>query len=152
MGRMNRTGVVLVALAVAALAGCAESGDATAELSTPSATPSPTVDNLEISGVVAVSPTHAIADDATGTCMAWGEFTDFNGERLQVVVADSSGATVAIADADPAEVFQDGCIRAFTATVPAGGEFYSATVGDWASETYAEADLATTTLAVVIDG
>gem|GEM_PF-6074215 len=101
--------------------------------------------------MVAISPAHAIADESADECLAWGDYTAFNAEDLQVVVSDATGTTVGVADAEPAEYFQDGCVRPFVVSVPAGGEYYTATVGDWSSDTYSEAELATTNLVVAAD-
>ena len=148
--------LALLAGFAVALAGCGTGGteppdeapSSPVEEPAPSTTPEP--ETLTLTGAVAVSGAHAIVGD--GVCMAWGDYTDFNADPLQVVIKDATGTIVATVDAGTAEALDTGCIRWFTVEVPTGGNFFTASVGEWGSAAYAEADLATTNVALVVDG
>jgi len=152
--QLKKAGLLAAAI-LSLVVGCSGSGEApapSASTGTPEAEPSPTSEpeTLRIYGAVGVSSAHAIVD--AETCMAWGDFTALNSDPVQVVIEDASGTVVGVVDAGPLEPFAEGCVRRFDVDIPAGGEFYSATFGDWTSAVYQEAELDTVTMALILDG
>jgi len=145
----------VVALLAASTAGCGagavDEPGVTGEspTSVASADPEPSVETLSLQGGLAVAPAHAIAGD--DVCMAWGDYTDFNADGQQVVIEDAAGATVGVGEVGAAETFREGCVRWFEVEVPAGGDFYTATVGEWSSEAYPEADLGSVSIVILMD-
>jgi hypothetical protein len=102
--------------------------------------PSPTPEVLTISGALAVAPAYAITSPESDTCLAMNPYVDFRSAG-QVTIADADGTTVGLSDLMEPVSLEGGCVRWFTAEVPAGGGFYTAAVGDWTSETYVESAL-----------
>lgn len=148
--RLNEGMKRIAVLAVVALALTACTSGTPEAPPSLTATPTPTAEPLDAQGALALSPANSITDGTT--CLAGAGYTDFNNVGLQVVLMDATGTTVATADLGDVEPFQGGCVRYFTATVPAGGAFYSARVEDWESQTYSEDSLASTTMVVLADG
>lgn len=143
--------LVLLATSAVACSGAA-SDDEPSKSPSPvaSVTAEPETETLSIQGSLAVSPAHAVVGD--GVCMAWGDYTDFNLDAPQVVITDATGTTVGVGEVGAVEAFQDGCLRWFEIDVPAGGSFYTATVGPWSSRAYPEADLDSTSMVILVDG
>lgn len=128
------------------------SEEATPDTAATSAAPSPTASaaDVVVVGALAVEPAHVMARQ-DGGCMAFKpDYLGFN-EEAQVTVTDSSGDIVGVGELDAAEWFsEDACARWFEVVVPPGGGFYTASVGDWTSDAYAESDLAESTVSIVL--
>jgi hypothetical protein len=73
-------------------------------------------------------------------------------DKLQGVITDSSGTVVAVGDFDALTPVDGGCLRTFQVDVPAGGAFYTLTVGDWTSDVTPEAEARDTGLTIIVDG
>lgn len=139
--------IVAAALTTAGCGGGGTSTDPTVTSPPPKATPTP--GPLTITGAVALGPGAVIQDiPEAGQCSAHSQYADIE-EGVQVSILDATGAVVAVADLDAGVTADTGCIWWFTATVPAGGKFYSAEVLDWASDKLAEADVATEVIEVL---
>lgn len=111
-------------------------------------------DTIHVTGALALGGGAVIHDlPEEGQCTAHSEYTDIKpGE--QVLIHNAAGDVVAATELGDGSRFQDSedCVWAFDVDVPAGGGFYSASVLEWESDVIAEADLATTIVAILPAG
>lgn len=149
----------LAVVGIIALSACSATTEPSAS-SKPSAVPSNTpteeavaeispAEELSVYAKLGISVSNAIIGD--DTCLPAGEYTAFDEDNLQGVVKDAAGVTVGIGTFGDIEVQEGGCARTFLIDVPAGSGFYTLEVGDWTSDTYAEADIKRTGMTIVAD-
>lgn len=134
-------------LVLLAVAGCSSVG---AQEKPPEPMTRAPAETMEIVGAVLLEPRNAVFDvGSEGECASFVPYLEIE-EGLQVTIADASGDVVGVAELGAGYVPEgsDVCAFQFGVTVPTGGEFYSATVLDWTSETMAEADLPGTALVI----
>lgn len=90
-------------------------------------------------------------DEPTGCEDMGGEYADLK-IGSQIVLKDASGDTVSTADLKPGlNAPQDVCKWDATfIDIPAGGKFYTASIGEWESNTLSESDARRLTLVINI--
>jgi len=79
-------------------------------------------------------------------------YTSIGDDQLQGVITDNTGKIVAVGDFDALVSVDGGCLRSFVVDIPAGGAFYTLTVGEWVSDATPEAQTRDTGLTIVADG
>lgn len=142
-------------LSIGLAAGCA-AGESDGEQpeATPSATLATEPAEIALSGAIALGGGTVIHGvPAEGNCRAFGEYSDVKGGG-QAQILDAAGTVVAVTGIEEGIRYEDTdeCVWYFDVDVPAGGGFYSARYADWESVKVAEADLATTLVAILPAG
>ncbi|WP_159622670.1 hypothetical protein [Ruania rhizosphaerae] len=151
-----------IAASVLFLAGCtANDGEASAAPDEPSSSAAVTEEpseaeasEIDVQGAVGLgggAVLHDVPED--GMCMGHSEWTVIK-EGVQVTIEDAAGSIVATTTLRAGERYQDSedCLWWFEASVPTGGEFYSAHVLDWSSDVVPEDEVSFTPFAVLPAG
>lgn len=136
------------------LAGCAGNGEGARD-SEPDATPTPVVElkaSVMVVGVNGMAIIEESLDGAASTACddQGGEYAAL-GVGEQIKLLDAQGDVVSVADLEESLMKPPKNVCAWEATfsdVPAGGRFYSASIGKWESKAVAEDDLDSTRLLI----
>ncbi|MGO1607589.1 MAG: hypothetical protein ACTHXF_08940 [Brevibacterium yomogidense] len=151
---MRRYGVLVTAGLAGLLLGACSDGEGAGDEATPSiesaseATAEPVEDEhraiIVISSPDGFSPV-ADGEDCTSRGATYGDFAvafDELSADSQVLIEDAAGTVVATAGLGLLDAGEGGCAwMVDPVALPAGGEFYTATMGAWSSEVRSESDV-----------